>query len=129
LVGGVARNATTTWNGRRALSRGWNNRDIRGAISNSVNQRATILSPPLLIRSAHRRPRGERELTNARSNPKGSYPLGAHGSAGHADHLLGFWLDGHGAQHDEEHKAEIDAIDPDAARQAARTWFNPGAMR
>jgi hypothetical protein len=36
---------------------------------------------------------------------------------------------GHGAQHDEEHKAEIDAIDPDAARQAARAWFNPGAMR
>lgn len=69
------------------------------------------------------------ELANAKSSLNGSYLLGADGNAGLADHLLGLWLDGHGARHDEERAAAVAAISPDAARQAANAWFGSGAMR
>jgi zinc protease len=71
----------------------------------------------------------ERELENAKSSLNGSYLLGADGNARLADHLLGLWLTGHGARHDEQRRAEIDAINLDDARQAARAYFDPGAMR
>jgi zinc protease len=71
----------------------------------------------------------ERELANAKSSLNGSYLLGADGNARLADHLLDLWLPGHGARHDEQRRAEIDAINLDDARQAARAYFDPGAMR
>jgi zinc protease len=72
---------------------------------------------------------GERELANAKSSLNGSHLLGADGSAGFADYLLGLWVDGLGPSYDEVRKSEINAVSLDGARQAARALFDPRAMR
>ncbi len=70
-----------------------------------------------------------RELENARSSLNGSYLLGADGSANLAGHLIGLWTDGLDAGYDRRRKAGIDAIRLDDARQTARAFYDPGAMR
>ena len=72
---------------------------------------------------------GERELANARSSLNGSHLLSADGSAGLADYLLGLWVDGLDPDYDEARKSEINAVSLDGARQVARTFFDPRAMR
>jgi zinc protease len=72
---------------------------------------------------------GERELANAKSSLNGSYLLGLDGSARLAEHLLGLWLDYVGPAYDDERKAAIDAVSLNDARHAARSLFDPAALR
>lgn len=72
---------------------------------------------------------GKRELANAKTSLIGSYLLSVDGDARLADHLLGLWLDGLGADYDEAREAGINSISLDNARQIARTYFDQRALR